>query len=179
MTPPASGNIISAVGIKAVDYRGNCIDIEVNLQSGCVPVVRGSNGQPVSTSRYDQYGVLVRRHREGVRVAVPNCENAPLVVWVLCEESRNQSMIKFVISRGVNLRPTAHGILGMQILSCNIVKCTAAHVLYSLSLPAHQMNCSLIYYIPVLSKAGFFLSVHEPISFSYPLECSFPVINTS
>ena len=115
MTPPATGNIISTIAIKAVDYRGNCIDIEVNLQSQCVPVVRGSNGQSVSISNYDQHGVSVRRHRQGVRVAVPNCENAPLVVWVLCEENRNQSMIRFVISRGVNLRATAHGILGMRM----------------------------------------------------------------
>ena len=115
MTPPSTGNIISTIAIKAVDYRGNCIEIEVSLQLQCMPVIHGSDGQAVTVSRYNIHGVSVRKHRQGVRVAVPNCENTPLVVWILCDDIRNQSMLKFVISRGVNLRPTSHGILGMFI----------------------------------------------------------------
>ena len=112
MTPPATGNIISTIGIKAVDYVGNCVEIEISLSSQCMPVINGSNGEVIVASRYTSNGVSVRKHQLGVRVAVPNCENTPLVLWVLCDETRGQDMIKFVISRGVNLRPTSHGILG-------------------------------------------------------------------
>ena len=115
MTPPNTGNIISTVAIRAIDDRGNCIDVEITLRGQCVPVIQGSEGGMVvtTTSGYSRYGVSVRRHAQGVRVAVPNCENTPLVLWVLCQETRNESMIKFVISRGVNLRPSSHGLLGM------------------------------------------------------------------
>ena len=115
MTPPNIGNIINTVTIKTVDYRGNCIEIEVSLGAQCMPVVQDSNGEIVTSSRYNRHGVSVRRHTHGVRVAVPNCENTPLVMWILCQEIRNESMIKFVISRGVNLRPTSHGLLGNYV----------------------------------------------------------------
>ena len=115
MTPPHTGNIINTVGITAVDHRGNCIEIEVSLQTGCAPVIHGTNGSTTNLTRYSRHGVSVRRHQQGVRVAVPNCESTPLVFWVLCEDARNTSMIKFVISRGVNLRPTSHGLLGMLL----------------------------------------------------------------
>ena len=112
MPPPLSGNIIHTVAITAVDHRGYCVYIEVSLHTQCTPIIRNSDGIVSSSSRYSLNGVSVRRHQQGVRVAVPNCENTPLVLWVLCQEIRNTSMIKFVISRGVNLRPTSHGLLG-------------------------------------------------------------------
>ena len=120
MTPPNTGNIINTIAIKAVDYRGNCIGIEVNLRAQCMPVVQDSDGEIVTLSRYSRHGISVRRHRKGVRVAIPNCENTPLVLWILCQEIRNETMIKFVISRGVNLRPTSHGLLGNYIDSSDL-----------------------------------------------------------
>lgn len=115
MTPPTTGNVVNTVGIKAVDYRGNCVEIEVSLRAECWPVVYGSDRRVIAMSRYNSHGVSVRKHQQGVRVAVPNCENVPLVLWVLCNKIQNQSMLKFVVSRGVNLRPTSHGILGMSL----------------------------------------------------------------
>lgn len=112
MDPPATGNIVSTIGIRAVDDRGSCVDIEISLKTECVPFIRVSEEEVINASRYSSHGVSVRKHRQGVRVAVPNCENTPLVLWVVCDEIRNQSMIRLVISRGVNLRPTSHGILG-------------------------------------------------------------------
>lgn len=116
MDPPATGNIINTVGIRAVDDRGSCVDVKISLKAQCVPVIYVSEQEVINGSRYSSYGVSVRRHHQGVRVAVPNCENVPLVLWVMCEETRNQSMIRLVISRGVNLRPTSHGILGNNLL---------------------------------------------------------------
>ena len=129
MVPPASGNIVSEVGIKAVDSRGDCLNIGVSLRTQCMPVITGS-GTTTVLSRYNAHGVSVRRHRKGVRVAVPNCENTRLVMWVLCDEVRGQRMVKFVVARGVNLRPTAHGILGTLccIPSCCIYTLSMVHV---------------------------------------------------
>ena len=122
MPPPLSGNIINTVGITTVDYRGTCVEIEVSLETQCIPVIRGADGIVSSSSRYSLDGVSVRRHRQGVRVAVPNCENTPLVLWILCKENRNISMVKFVISRGVNLRPTSHGLLGKLVNLCFVIQ---------------------------------------------------------
>ena len=47
-----------------------------------------------------------------MRVSVPNCESVQLVMWIVCEEVRGEEMLKFTITRGVNLRPTSHGLLG-------------------------------------------------------------------
>ena len=116
MAPPATGNIINTVGIKAVDHVGNCVEIEISLRSQCMPVIHRSEHEVIDASRYTLHGVSIRKHQQGVRVAVPNCENTPLVLWILCDETRGQDMIKFVISRGVNLRPTSHGILGNILL---------------------------------------------------------------
>ncbi|CAI8025016.1 hypothetical protein GBAR_LOCUS14484, partial [Geodia barretti] len=44
MPPPLSGNIINTVGITAVDYRGTCVEIEVSLETQCIPVIRGADG---------------------------------------------------------------------------------------------------------------------------------------
>ena len=112
MDPPATGNIVSTIGIRAVDNRGSCVDVEISLKTECVPFIHVSEEEVINASRYSSHGVSVRKHRQGVGVAVPNCENIPLVLWVVCDEVRNQSMIRLVISRGVNLRPTSHGILG-------------------------------------------------------------------
>ena len=131
MTPPLTGNIVSNVAITAIDYRGGCINIEVSLQSQCMPVIYTSDGTTTSSSRYSLNGVSVRRHQHGVRVAVPNCENTPLVLWVLCESIRNTSMIKFVISRGVNLRPTSHGLLGKLYSVIPILHTITIHVYYN------------------------------------------------
>ena len=52
------------------------------------------------------------KHGRRVRISVPNCENVQLVMWIVCEEVRGEGMLRFIITRGVNLRPTSHGLLG-------------------------------------------------------------------
>ena len=114
MEPPANGNIISAIGVKAVDQSGRCLEILVNLRTQCRAVIFSLNQTQV-TDHFNAFGVSISKHGKNVRVAVPNCESMPLVMWVHCDRVRNQSMIKFTISRGVNLRPTSHGLLGETI----------------------------------------------------------------
>lgn len=111
MDIPDNGNIIGTVGIRAVDRVGVCVDVAVDLKDNCVP--RISQGNVTQTMlRYSSNGVSMSTHRDRVRVSVPNCEGVQLVMWVICEEVGGQEMIKFVISRGINLRPSSHGLLG-------------------------------------------------------------------
>ena len=106
MINASDGNIISKIGILAEDNSGMCQQIEVDLE-GCTARV---NGQALAL--YNQSGIHVMHHRSRVRIAVPNCENIDLVMWVICEVRSGQPMIKFIIARGFNLRPTSHGLIG-------------------------------------------------------------------
>ena len=36
-------------------------------------------------------------------------------MWVLCEDINRQKMIDFVFSRGINLSPSSHGLVGKPI----------------------------------------------------------------
>ena len=107
MINPNDGNIITSVGVKAVDRSGKCVDIVVSLSEQCLPYV-----DSVQTMYYDQFGVSVRKRGDKVSVAVPNCENEQLVMWMMCKTIAGQRMLDFSIRRGLNLRPTSHGLLG-------------------------------------------------------------------
>ena len=107
MNNPSDGNIITSIGIKAVDSKGKCVNIVVSLQNGCMPLIDGKE-----VLRYDSSDVTVTKHMSRVRVSVPNCENEQLVMWMMCDTINNQYMINFVISRGINLSPTSHGLMG-------------------------------------------------------------------
>lgn len=112
MTNPSTGNIISSMGIRAVDNVGSCQNIAVvqNQTTGKCELSVNSN----QMSEYDQNGVSARlRHNnEKVRISVPNCDQLNLVLVVKCQTVAGQHMIRFDVVRGVNLRPTSHGLLG-------------------------------------------------------------------
>lgn len=102
------GNIVSKVGIVAVgSSNGSCVEVAVDL-NGCSASL---NGESVERTR-SEAGVTVFRHRNRVRIGAPNCENADLIMWVVCQNISAQPMIKFMVSRGYNLKPTSHGLLG-------------------------------------------------------------------
>lgn len=107
MNIPSEGNIITSIGIRAVDANGRCVSIAVGLENGCNPLVNGAE-----MLHYDKSHVSVTKHMSRVRVSVPNCENEQLVMWIMCQRINGQSLIDFVISRGVNLSPTSHGLIG-------------------------------------------------------------------
>ncbi len=112
-----NGNIISAVGVKAVNNLGQCVEITVRLESNCIPVISDTGGTSTSC-RYGSSGISVRTYGKRVRISVPNCENSKLSMWVTCDDYGGQEMIKFQISCGVNLRSTSHGLLGK--IACSI-----------------------------------------------------------
>ena len=101
-------NVITAIGVKAVNTMGECIEVRVAIENDCVPEI-SRQGQGVSVQRYSEAGVSVSRRGRGVRMSVPNCANFQLVMWLTCR----QGQMRFDIARGFNLRPTSHGLLGM------------------------------------------------------------------
>ena len=109
-------NAIDTIGVRAVGDDDHCRNIQVDLV-GCRASVDGVE----ITMPYRMAGISVRKYTNHVRIAVPNCEDHDLVMWVFClngtfsynDTSTFQSpMIRFVIARGFNLQETSHGILG-------------------------------------------------------------------
>ena len=105
-------NIITKIGILAIDSSGACQRILVVLD-GCTVFVNGAQ-----ITWYQQADIGVRQISDRVRVSVPNGGSPNLVLWVVCEQRLDVKMIRFVISRGQNLRPTSHGIIGKDIIPC-------------------------------------------------------------
>ena len=99
-------NIVSKVGYLAVDNDGDCQEITIDVMN-----CRGTVGstEVTESTPYDTAGIRVRKGRNYFRIALPNCERQDLVSWVICEEG---NMLTFVITRGFNLQPTSHGLVG-------------------------------------------------------------------
>ena len=108
------GNVVSRVGITAIDENGMCRRIDASLD-GCSANVDGAPvviGTPFSGS-----GISVIHYQTRIRISVPNCgtEKHKLVVWFLCKTLENgQPVSEFVIADGINLRPTSHGLIGKR-----------------------------------------------------------------
>ena len=100
-------NNVTRVGVFAVDTDGVCQSITIDV-TNCTGTV-GST-EVTSNNPYNSAGIRVRKGRRYFRIAVPNCERQDLVSWVICESS---DMLKFVITRGFNLQPTSHGLVGI------------------------------------------------------------------
>ena len=104
-----NGNIIRSIGIKAVGSGGNCFNITVQDSD---PITTLINNFEIS-GIFESEGIRVRTYSERVRVSVPNCELIDLVMWITREVTNGQSLLRFQISRGYNLAPTSHGLLGI------------------------------------------------------------------
>ena len=115
MNNPAAGNIISSMGIRATDSAGSCQNIAVVQNQATGRCELSVNG--LQMTEYQQNGIGARLRNGGtkVRVSVPNCEQLNLVLVVRCQTVSNQHMIRFDVVRGVNLRPTSHGLLGKWV----------------------------------------------------------------
>ena len=106
-------NFIQMIGVRAVGTSGVCRNIRVfeDENGTCSAMIMGaSDVLPSGTSEFD--GIIVRRVRNRVRISVPNCENINLVMWITCEQTSGVRNLRFDISRGLNLRPTSHGLIG-------------------------------------------------------------------
>lgn len=105
-------NVISTIGVRAVNQQSRCVNIEVGVENGCVPVISEDGSSSRVFLRYHSAGITVSKHRNQVRVSVPNCRNIQLVMWITCQNVSGFPMIRYDITRGINLRPTSHGLIG-------------------------------------------------------------------
>ena len=107
----SEGTSIGKIGILAKDNGDQCQEIEVDLAECEVRV----NGQVVK-STYKQDGVDVRHRGNGrVRIAVPNCKDVSIVMWLYCQGTEEQPIFPFEIARGNGLGNTSHGLVGMYV----------------------------------------------------------------
>ena len=106
-------NRMSSIGIRAAVSigGGSCINIRTDLEN-CETTI---DGVPVNMTRTIGL-VRVRKHgiRNRWRVSVPNCHRPRVVIWTTCEEN----MLRFDVSRGSNLNPSSHGLLGKLNCMC-------------------------------------------------------------
>lgn len=126
MSNPEDGNIIDRIGVRAVGMSrsSSCHDISVEVANCSASVKRSSSDVLLKIAegeRYERDGISVRSYRNRVRISVPNCDNVMLVMYVICEHRQDQDMIKFVISRGLNLRPSSHGLIGNLLPVSSII----------------------------------------------------------
>ena len=111
-------NVVSEIGIHAVTKNeADCVSVKVTqMGDACAATLTLNNGidMPISVGEmFDKDGIQVRQQNQyRVRISVPNCEQVDLVMWATCEINDNVPMMRFNISRGVNLRSTSHGLLG-------------------------------------------------------------------
>ena len=113
------GNIMSMIGVRASTDDNQCYNIRV-ARDQCQAFVQGPDSEEVLLEENMEFGGLsVRLYPNRVRISAPNCDQVTLVMWVICETRLGQDMLQFVVSRGVNLRPTSHGLLGKSLIVNN------------------------------------------------------------
>ena len=110
-------NVVSEIGVRAVNSRGECVNVMVDSASNCTPTVMDPQGVEVSGVRYSRAGIAVSKVRNRARISVPNCGINRLVMWVTCQDR----MLRFDLTRGVQLRPTSHGLLGEITCGFNMI----------------------------------------------------------
>ena len=106
-----TGHVIRQLAILSEDDTGMCKQVLVMMDDDgmCSVTVDGTEVN-VSNSG----GLRVNKNRNRVRVSVPNCDNHLVVMWASCEDFYGTRMMRLVVSRGLNLRPTSHGFLGRK-----------------------------------------------------------------
>ena len=109
--------VIKVIGVVATD-RGNethYIKVEVNINGFCEAQM---DGQALVNNETEIMGVSVHHKNQLVTISVPNCSppNEQLVMWVYCQRlmvlNNPQTIIKYIINRSLQQRPTAHGLIG-------------------------------------------------------------------
>jgi hypothetical protein len=113
-------NIIDQIGVIAINDDKECVEITVDV-NGCKAEVKGA---PIA-SQFKDKGISVRKIQNRVRIAVPNCGEQRLIMWVTCEtrtltapktlvEFKDFPVLRFDVKRGLNFgHVDSHGIIGM------------------------------------------------------------------
>ena len=104
-------NTLGAVGMVAIGgchNTGHCMSLAVSDNGDCVATI---NNHPVLTS-YHQYGISVTKSPGNVKIKVSHCEYVDLTMWVMYRKIDGLNMMKYVVTRGLNMHPTSHGLIG-------------------------------------------------------------------
>ena len=107
-------NVITKIGVKAVDEDNKCVEILVDRDQCSVSI----DDVDLGMESYSSGNISVRKYSNRARISVPNCNDINLIMWVICEERKLPSsnvtgeMLKFVVLRGLNYGRRAHGLLG-------------------------------------------------------------------
>ena len=107
---PAGFNVITKIGISAIDTATECVFIDIGTNNSCNPIIYNANLNSAEAP-YNRNGISAVQRRTHVRISVPNCGNSRLVMYVTCENG-SVPMLRFDVTRCINLSPTSHGILG-------------------------------------------------------------------
>ena len=115
--PNITITITDIIGVRAVSNSGTCVNIKVSLE-GCRATVDGE----VLASKYCFDGITVRKYKNHVRIAVPNCGDTELVMYVFCITVRTEDpytweyysvdSLRFMVERGQLNHNLFHGIIG-------------------------------------------------------------------
>ena len=109
------GNVIKAIGVVGTYKANKChyVNVSVTENGTCEAIV---DGEELVNNSTDMHGLVVKHRNKLVRIDVPNCGSEHLVMWVHCQmfllRNMPQTMIKFIINRGLCQRPSAHGLIG-------------------------------------------------------------------
>ena len=111
-------NALTRIGVSTMNAVGQCVFIDVGLDNGCVPIVQIADSAPTEVTQYSSEGVSVTQRQTHVRVSVPNCGQQKLVMYITCRDGVvggiSTPLVQFDVTRGVNLSPTSHGLLGKK-----------------------------------------------------------------
>eukprot|EP00731_Ephydatia_muelleri_P017154 Em0010g252a len=100
-------NVISTLGLLAVDNSGVCVRVEVGA-GDCVPTV----GRARLSSQYNQNGVSVTWSKGLVNIGVPDCSHGNMVVSVSCNVIGSRAILGINVMRQLDHHPGSHGLLG-------------------------------------------------------------------
>ena len=90
---PKVGNIMSRIGVMAMDNEGKCNQIEADLYHRTLV----HNGQAVE-GRKQHKGILLTKMRDRARISVPNCKGQSVVFWVIYHYHNGADMIVDCVS---------------------------------------------------------------------------------
>lgn len=112
-------NVIDQIGVHAAGDDEFCRNIQVDVKDCLVSI----DGVAISTN-FSSGGITVSRSLNVIRIAVPNCNELSLTMWITCEtqaienpfgngEKVTGDMLKFTVTRGLNFgHNRTHGLLG-------------------------------------------------------------------
>jgi len=134
-----TANYIKAVGILSHDSEGNCAKIELQTKRCKLTIDDG-----ILSGSYSQNNIeVVSTGRQSYEITLPNCKATQgdnLKFILACKKFGQQKVIQFSITRGGELRPSAHGLVGeFSVVSLQEFECK-----YCRSILEHPNRCGRV-----------------------------------